>query len=319
MRKHFISSHPLYHQCVRREIIFSIIIASLFISNSFAWYITPWLSPATDEEMQIYMFSKPNRRFSTQFWLPVDVTASPYYEIYFPITLYSTFLVGVLSMELFTAMPIMGLHIKAQFDILGEYLTLVGHPDILSVDLKSGRILRHNELTRYNTRLKTHHTRAFLFQIVKQHKHIIRFMRTFEEHNQIFFAFRMFLTITLLLGVLCQYVFTNSQRVYILFNLITVMQFNFFLCTCSELINSGYYGVHKRSYDNKWYSYVFNGDEKDRTLQRDIKDCLIMIAHSSPKDKYLKFKYLNIGFETFVESIRLTYSIFLFLFYVQKK
>uniref|UniRef100_A0A8D8W3V8 Uncharacterized protein n=1 Tax=Cacopsylla melanoneura TaxID=428564 RepID=A0A8D8W3V8_9HEMI len=126
MRKHFISSHPLYHQCVRREIILSIIIASLFISNSFAWYITPWLSPATEEEVQIYKFSEPNRRFSTQFWLPVDVTASPYYEIYFPITVFSTFLVGVLSMELFTALPIMGLHIKAQLDILGEYLTLSG-------------------------------------------------------------------------------------------------------------------------------------------------------------------------------------------------
>ncbi|KAI5712070.1 hypothetical protein M8J75_005492 [Diaphorina citri] len=318
MQKHFISTHPLYNKCIRNEVRFSVIIGMLFILSSFAWYVTPWFSPATDEEMQVYNFSNPSRRFSTQFWAPFDVTASPYYEIFFPFTLYSTFMVGVLSLELFTTLPILGLHVKAQFDILSEYLTLLGHPDILSINIKTGHITRHNEITRYDNRLKIQQAKSFLLQIVQQHQHILTFVKTFERNNQIFFAFRMLLTITLLLGVLCQYVFTNSQRAYIFFNLIIVMQFNFFLCTCSELINSGYYGVHKSSYNNYWYNLVFSGNGFTRTLDKDIRRYLMMIMHSSPKSKYLKFKHLGIGFQTFVGSIRLTYSLFVFLFYVQK-
>lgn len=74
----------------------------------------------------MYNFSIPSRRFSTQFWAPVDLTTSPYYELFFPYTLYSTFMVGVLSLELFTALPIVGLHVKAQLDILSDYLKLLG-------------------------------------------------------------------------------------------------------------------------------------------------------------------------------------------------
>lgn len=126
MRNHFISSHPLYKKCAKNEFILSLIISTLFITCSIAWYITPWLSPPTEEEMQMYNFSIPSRRFSTQFWAPVDLTTSPYYELFFPYTLYSTFMVGVLSLELFTALPIVGLHVKAQLDILSDYLKLLG-------------------------------------------------------------------------------------------------------------------------------------------------------------------------------------------------
>lgn len=191
-----------------------------------------------------------------------------------------------------------------------------GNPDILSIDIKTGHVTRHNELTRYDKRLKVQHAKAFLRQIVNQHQNILSFIKTFERNNQIFFAFRMFLTITLLLSVLCQYVFAGTQQAYILLNLIMIMQFNFFFCTCSELINSGYYGVHKKAYANQWYLLLFDARNP---LDKDLRDYLMMIMHASPRDTYLKFKHLNIRFQTFIESIRLTYSLFLFLFYVQRK
>lgn len=102
-------------------------------------------------------------------------------------------------------------------------------------------------------------TIQFLFLI-----YFLAFQPDFFYWFQVVFGLRIALCCTLLLGVLCQYAFTsNTHIVFVLTNMVTILQLNFFFNSGSELIHTGHHNVRASLYNNRWYNTGWDFNEKD--------------------------------------------------------
>ncbi|KAL1457938.1 hypothetical protein WDU94_008118 [Cyamophila willieti] len=240
----FITSGRISRRCLTSEVWFSIISSALLATSYVMFMVQPFLiDKVTDEEMLVYNRTHPHRRYSVEFFSGFDYSVSPYFEIGFVFVLYTGINMQTITFETVTTLPIITLHMKGQLDLISSYLRTIGNDSINIVDIKRGTIIYLRcDSPRVRQHLHSACTKDLLIQIIRHHQTITRVIRHFSRIYQPVFGLRIFLSTSLLIGVLCQIAFTNNTHIlFVATNMVTILQFNFFFNSTSEMLHSGYY------------------------------------------------------------------------------
>nr|QPZ88927.1 odorant receptor 14 [Diaphorina citri] len=308
------SNRNVSRACLRSEVWFSLVSSVLLLSSYVMFMVQPFLiQTVSKEEEMVYNRTNPTRRYSVEFLAPFDYSVTPYYELGFLLVLYTGINIQVITFETVTTLPILTLHIKGQLDIISSYLRTIGNDSITLVDIKRGSLIYLHCDNEEAPSLRAACTKHLLTQIIRHHQYVIRIIAQFSRIHQVVFGLRIFLCTTLLLGVLCQYAFTNNTHIlFVITNAVTVLQLNFFFNSGSEIIHTGYQNIHNSLYQNQWYTFI-----SGRAHNRDVGQLAsIMFSLTNAKnDQYLTFwQFHRIGYVNFVHCLKATYSVFLILF-----
>ncbi|XP_017305073.2 uncharacterized protein LOC103524376 [Diaphorina citri] len=310
----FIKNHKYVKRILTIEYVASTIITIILVILGSMWFLESTISTMTEEELQLTNRQNPDRKFKTEFFLPFDYSLSPYYELVWVVVVYYGVILQTILFETITTMPFITLHIKGQLDILAYYLRSIGNSHFVYTDIKEGtRVLLlptvaapssslyQSNIGIENYRPKSQYTKRLIVKIIRHHQKLMRIVDRYERHCQTVFGLRLLVTVLLMVALLCQLVFTDVSRGYICASMFVVLQFNYFLCTGSELIDSGVANIHRSVFNNLWY-----------TCDSDVWKLLRPIVLVSQKPRHFKFmRFYIIDYRSFVSSLRVAYSLFI--------